>query len=33
MIPHIHTLTANLLWETTFTFASWEPGRTQRAQA
>lgn len=33
MMPPIHTLTANLLWETTFTFASWEPGRTQRAQA
>ncbi len=33
MIPHIYTLTGNLLWETTFTFASWEPGRTQRAQA
>ncbi|HUL52722.1 MAG TPA: PfkB family carbohydrate kinase [Opitutaceae bacterium] len=32
MIPHLYTLTANLLWETTFTFGSWEPGRTQRAQ-
>lgn len=32
MIPHIYTLTGNLLWETTFTFAFWEPGRTQRAQ-
>ena len=33
MIPHIHTFTGNLLWETTFTFAAWEAGRTQRAQA
>jgi fructose-1-phosphate kinase PfkB-like protein len=33
MIPRIHTLTGNLLWEKTFTFASWEPGHTQRAQA
>lgn len=32
MTPHIHTLTGNLLWETTFSFASWEPGHTQRAQ-
>jgi fructose-1-phosphate kinase PfkB-like protein len=32
MIPHIHTLTGNLLWEKTFTFAAWEAGRTQRAQ-
>ena len=32
MIPHIHTFTGNLLWETTFTFAAWEVGRTQRAQ-
>jgi fructose-1-phosphate kinase PfkB-like protein len=29
--PPIHTLTGNLLAEHTFTFASWEPGRTQRA--
>jgi fructose-1-phosphate kinase PfkB-like protein len=29
--PHIHTLTGNLLAEHTFTFAAWEPGRTQRA--
>ncbi|HUJ43369.1 MAG TPA: PfkB family carbohydrate kinase [Opitutaceae bacterium] len=33
MIPHLYTLTANLLWETTFTFGAWEAGRTQRAQA
>ncbi len=33
MTPRIHTLTGNLLWEKTFTFAAWEPGRTQRAQA
>jgi fructose-1-phosphate kinase PfkB-like protein len=33
MIPRIYTLTGNLLWEKTFTFASWEPGHTQRAQA
>jgi fructose-1-phosphate kinase PfkB-like protein len=32
MIPRIHTLTGNLLWEKTFTFAAWEPGRTQRAR-
>jgi 1-phosphofructokinase len=32
MIPHLHTLTGNLLWELTYAFASWEPGRTQRAQ-
>jgi fructose-1-phosphate kinase PfkB-like protein len=31
MIPPIHTLTGNLLAEHTFTFAAWEPGRTQRA--
>jgi 1-phosphofructokinase len=29
----IYTLTGNLLWERTFTFASWTPGKTQRAQA
>ncbi len=33
MIPHIHTLTGNLLWEQTFDFPSWAPGRTQRAQS
>jgi len=33
MMPTIHTLTGNLLWEKTFTFAAWEAGRTQRAQA
>ncbi len=33
MTPPIHTLTANLLWEKTFTFAAWEAGRTQRAEA
>lgn len=32
MIPHIYTLTGNLLWETIFTFTSWEPGCTQRAR-
>jgi fructose-1-phosphate kinase PfkB-like protein len=32
MTPPIHTLTGNLLWEKTFTFASWEAGRTQRAE-
>jgi fructose-1-phosphate kinase PfkB-like protein len=30
-VPAIHTLTGNLLAEHTFTFARWEPGRTQRA--
>jgi fructose-1-phosphate kinase PfkB-like protein len=29
--PHVFTLTGNLLAERTFQFASWEPGRTQRA--
>jgi len=29
----IHTFTGNLLWETTLTVPSWEPGRTHRAQA
>ncbi len=33
MTPRIHTLTGNLLWEKTFTFAAWAAGRTQRAQA
>ncbi len=33
MIPRVHTLTGNLLWEKTFTFAAWAAGRTQRAQA
>jgi fructose-1-phosphate kinase PfkB-like protein len=33
MTPPIHTLTGNLLWEKTFTFASWEAGHTQRAEA
>ncbi len=32
MSPRIVTLTANLLWEKTLTFATWESGRTQRAQ-
>jgi len=31
MTARVHTLTGNLLWEKTFTFAAWEPGRTQRA--
>ncbi len=30
--PHIYTLTGNLLAERTLDFASWQPGRTQRAQ-
>jgi fructose-1-phosphate kinase PfkB-like protein len=29
--PLIFTLTGNLLWEKTLTFADWAPGRTQRA--
>jgi 1-phosphofructokinase len=29
--PHIFTLTGNLLAETTLEFASWSPGKTQRA--
>lgn len=29
--PHFYTLTGNLLAERTLEFASWEPGRTQRA--
>lgn len=29
--PPFLTLTGNLLWERTLTFATWEPGRTQRA--
>lgn len=33
MSPHIHTLTGNLLWEKTFSFPTWEAGRTQRAQS
>ena len=33
MTPPIHTLTGNLLWEKTFTFAAWEAGRTQRARS
>jgi 1-phosphofructokinase len=33
MMPHIHTLTGNLLWEQTLSFPSWAAGRTQRAQA
>ena len=31
--PPIFTLTGNLLWEKTFTFTDWSPGRTQRAAA
>jgi 1-phosphofructokinase len=31
--PFFFTLTGNLLWERTLTFAGWEPGRTQRAVA
>ncbi|HSY54789.1 MAG TPA: PfkB family carbohydrate kinase [Opitutaceae bacterium] len=33
MKPPIFTLTGNLLWEKTLTFADWAPGRTQRAAA
>jgi fructose-1-phosphate kinase PfkB-like protein len=33
MNPNIHTLTGNLLWEQTLTFAAWAAGRTQRAQS
>jgi 1-phosphofructokinase len=29
--PHIYTITGNLLWEQTLTFADWAPGRGQRA--
>jgi len=32
-VPHIFTLTGNLLAERTLTFDSWAPGRTQRATA
>ena len=32
-VPHIFTLTGNLLAERTLTFASWAPGLTQRATA
>jgi 1-phosphofructokinase len=32
-LPHVYTLTGNLLWEQTLEFAAWEPGRTQRASA
>jgi 1-phosphofructokinase len=31
--PPIFTLTGNLLWEKTLTFAEWAPGQTQRAAA
>ena len=30
-LPHVFTLTCNLLAERTLEFASWQPGRTQRA--
>ncbi len=33
MKPSLFTLTGNLLWEKTLTFADWAPGRTQRAAA
>jgi fructose-1-phosphate kinase PfkB-like protein len=33
MIPHIHTLTGNLLWEQTLSFPTWAAGRTQRARS
>jgi len=31
-MPHLLTLTANLLWEQTLLFKEWQPNRTQRAQ-
>lgn len=31
--PHVHTLTGNLLAERTLEFATWSPGRTQRAKS
>ncbi len=31
-MPHLLTLTANLLWEQTLLFKEWQPDRTQRAQ-
>ncbi len=33
MIPHIHTLTGNLLWEQTLSFPTWAAGSTQRARS
>lgn len=30
-MPHLFTLTANLLWEQTYWMADWQPGRTTRA--
>lgn len=30
-MPHLFTVTANLLWEQTLFFNEWQPGRTQRA--
>ncbi|MFT3866915.1 MAG: PfkB family carbohydrate kinase [Nibricoccus sp.] len=33
MTPTLYTLTGNLLWERTLEFASWAPGKTQRARA
>jgi fructose-1-phosphate kinase PfkB-like protein len=33
MQPTLYTLTGNLLWEQTLEFASWAPGKTQRARA
>lgn len=33
MKPTLYTLTGNLLWERTLEFASWSPGKTQRARA
>lgn len=32
MMPPVHTLTGNLLWENTLEFATWAPGKTQRAR-
>jgi 1-phosphofructokinase len=32
-LPHIYTLTGNLLAERTFAFNAWSPGKTQRATA
>ncbi|MBK8476911.1 MAG: hypothetical protein IPL39_11565 [Opitutaceae bacterium] len=30
-MPHLFTVTANLLWEQTLFYNEWQPGRTQRA--
>jgi len=33
MTPSLFTLTGNLLWERTLDFATWSPGKTQRAKS